>query len=504
MKKTLLLFILSVCASHLTAQKYWSKNYGFFTGNSYATQIIQTPDGLVVSPLAFCDNNSRECVGLMKFDFDGNLIWETVLYDSLEINHAEQILFWKDTLWLHTNYVTNPLGQYVISAFDLDGNFIHSASYAHPGKQGYHFSGEINALEDRVFVSFFYRNENTNRARVAVRAMSKDFSPLWEIEVPNFYQYPLADNFEPTSDGGIVIIYSALKGWKARAVIEKYDANGKLSWQTPFPTDFDNNAIYVDIDTHPDGGYVGMWNIDTFLVGIYPYPPLIFKMDASGKFEWQKVEYERRMEILDVFSAHNGDIIVSGYENGIEAGPDNFSGYIARYDSKGERKWERKIFDGRRGGWLNFLYNGTELPNGDLVFCGQWYDTINPPEDPFPSKVWLVKVDSNGCFAPGCDFEQHLVPAHEATGGKEAGGFALFPNPFSRQITIGTLLGYKAPSGEYRAVVYDAAGRRVAEQDFDPDLLLFFDTSDFPAGLYTVAVFRDGQALQSLLAVKRE
>lgn len=71
---------------------------------------------------------------------------------------------------------------------------------------------------------------------------------------------------------------------------------------------------------------------------------------------------------------------------------------------------------------------------------------------------------------------------------------------------MGTLLGYSAPSGEYRDVVlvYDAAGRRVAHQDFDPDLLSSFDLSDFPAGSYTVAVFRDGQVVQSLSAVKQE
>jgi hypothetical protein len=53
-------------------------------------------------------------------------------------------------------------------------------------------------------------------------------------------------------------------------------------------------------------------------------------------------------------------------------------------------------------------------------------------------------------------------------------------------------------------MVYDAAGRRMAEQDFDPDLLSSFDLSNFPVGPYTVAVFRDGQVVQTLLATKLE
>ena len=499
------LFLLLCLTQNILAQQYWSKNYDFFTGNDYAKQLVRTPKGVVVCPHSFCDNNSRECVGLIQLDLNGNILWKTVLYDSLEINHEESIVYWRDTIWLHADYVNDPLDRRTILAFDTNGNYAGRHDYTYLSKKGYNEAREIDALGNKMFITFDSRAPNANNSLTILRALDEHFNLLWEHTIPNVHQYAFWDNIQATPDGGVIAIEVSTQNWKNRSSIIKYDDVGNITWKTVFPYIFGYYSENVNINTHPDGGYIGLLQADSF-VSVYAddYPTIVFKLDASGQFEWQKVDFYQFSDLFDIFSAKNGDLIISGLIQPPPPQDPYYAGYLRRMDVKGSTKWERRIFDKRDYGDIQYLFDGLELDNGDLMFTGPWFpDYPAHIPDSFPDNVWLLKVDSNGCFTPNCDTNQYIVPTQEAPARRQDGAFAAFPNPFGHTLTLASVIGQPLPPGDYQAAVYDALGQQVARRDINPELLSVFELEGLPPGAYTVVVFRDGAAVQTMTAMKQ-
>ncbi len=85
------------------SQNYRSKRFDFDKGNDYGTQVIKVGDGLIVQVNAFCQFNTRDCSGLMKFDTEGNHLWTSVVYDTLEINYLKAMTVKDDTIYLNNN-----------------------------------------------------------------------------------------------------------------------------------------------------------------------------------------------------------------------------------------------------------------------------------------------------------------------------------------------------------------------------------------------------------------
>jgi hypothetical protein len=80
--------------------------------------------------------------------------------------------------------------------------------------------------------------------------------------------------------------------------------------------------------------------------------------------------------------------------------------------------------------------------------------------------------------------------------------FRAFPNPFVAQFSLAAVLGKHIPSGDYRMVLYDAAGKAVIQQDFNPHLLTRVETLQLPSGVYSLVIYRDGMESQVLKMVK--
>lgn len=479
-------------------------------GNDGGEQIKVLGDGLLVMTRSLCNYNQDFCYGLMKFDFDGHLQWKTIVYDTLATNYWEPMVVRNDAILVNMNYVSDvPNLNYSVLAFDMQGNYLERFDYWHPGQQGYHWARGMEGLGNRLFVNFGFKDLGTGISREGIRAYDANWNLLWERYVPNTYPNPLWCDTDATPDGGVVAIYSSWKnpGHKGICTIEKYDAEGDIEWTTVLPHEYNSFSSWVKIDRHPDGGYVGTWKIDTFGLFIWTRPNIVFKLDAAGQVEWEKVEYHEQYNFWGLFAAQNGDIIGCGvaedFANDTIEDDEYFVGYVSRFKPNGELRWKRKVFDHTGGGYRYEFYNGAEMPNGDLVFTGQMWDTIyGTADDPYPDDVWLVKLDSNGCFSPGCGEEQHLVAAKEPQQSLREQPFVLFPNPFSEQITLASILGRHIPQGEYRAVLYDMNGQIIRQQSFNPNLLTYFDTGDAPPGAYILAVYKDGVLMQTLKAVK--
>jgi hypothetical protein len=506
--KCLKLLCLLVCFTPfgLAAQQYWSKRYDLQDGNDEAFKLAYRDSSFIVEGFGLCYDNNENCFGYMGLNYEGNLMWKSVVADSLRLGHPQSFDLVNDTIFANASYPAGADSAYTILAMSTEGQYLYRRDYHQAGVAGYHRTGEIVRYADRIFVSYDYRDTTTLKNNAKIRAYDLSWNILWEAVLPATNHHISWQNMEPTPDSGVVVIYSYISNGK-RAAVERYNKYGERLWVTYFEMGYGILGNFVTLAAHPNGSYFGTWNIDYFTgnPNKNSYPDILFKLDASGHFVWQKLQQDKWENFSRIFVAQNGDVIGCGAaRNKPSSNPDTYlwqAGYVRRMNTDGEEIWDRRIIDSTGGGY-GFSFNyGLELDNGDLAFCGKIYSDTSATTQ---MDAWIVKTDPNGCLTPGCqDTFQILVPSKEAPGYREPDIFSLLPNPFTERLVLGTLLGFRVPAGDYEAAVYDLQGRVVqAPRRIDPDLLTVFDMAAAPAGMYVVQVFRDGRAVQALKAVK--
>ncbi|MBL7794859.1 MAG: T9SS type A sorting domain-containing protein [Saprospiraceae bacterium] len=503
MLRTIILSIsaLILCQNLLSAQ-YWSKRYDFQQGNENATQIIPMADGLLVHVSGLCDQNKRICGGLIKLDFDGNLMWKSIYLDTLDTNTLGPAAIIGDTIFLNVSYFYVDSLYFSILAYDLQGNYLSRRDYGFPSTKNW--ARNISANEKRIYVVYQYRDLTTLKYRGRLRAYDRKWAFLWEREFPGAHNNCSISHVTAMPDGGAALAYTGVESFDRRAVVVRYDEDGNVLWTSAFPKAYE--ADFVRIEPYPDGSLAGIWNIDTFVLGYSFSPQMAFKMDATGQIEWAKFEITKYLQhYYHVFVAKNGDIIISGKDdNSSVALPIGtvMAGYVRRLRPDGELLWERRVMDFSQGDHKNYLYSGAELDNGDLVFAGEIADSL--PDDPYPYNVWVVRLDSMGCFAPNCGTEQILTSTQNAPGVQEdEKPFIAFPSPFNAYIIVGSKLGKPLPAGRYQIAVFDLLGKIVMdERQIDPQQVTELDTSAWPSGTYFIQVRLDGAVFQYLKVVK--
>lgn len=500
----LIVLLWGIIPLNLFAQDYWSKRFDLDRGNDYGTQVIATDSGLIIMVTALCDINNRNCEGFIVLDNNGNLIWEAIVYDTIDANYFDAVALMGDSILVNMTYLGIQDKDYAVLSYDMHGNSGSIYNYYQASMGSFHVARAITALNDRVFVNFEYQDMLTGIRMENLRAYQTGWNMLWEVVLPNTDPWITWCDTEATEDGGVVVIYHSWgsPGGAGIATIEKYDVDGEMEWQTILPHAYDRNGRWVRIDTHIDGGYVGFWDIDTFGLNINEHPGIIFKLDSMGEIEWERVDYDEQIRIWNIFSTQNGDIVGCGVEEDWPWVHDSIeyrAGYIVRFNSLGERIWDRKIIEERGGADYYHFYAGSETANGDLVFTGIIGDSIyGTPDDPTPDNVWVVKVDSMGCFEPGCDEWQYLISATQDVTREEETEFILFPNPASELIMLGAQIGAHIPRGDYTALLYNNQAQLIAHSDFDPNRITEFDISDFQPGLYTMSILLDSRIVQVL------
>jgi hypothetical protein len=431
------------------------------------------------------------------------------MYDTIGPESYQPMAIRNDTIFVNVQYKT--IQACSVLSYDLQGNYLGRYDYWHPSMLGRFISRKLESSGDRLFVNFSYDDTLDTKNKDKIRAYDPSWNQLWEVKLPNNIEYPrlLYVDMDACADGGIITLCVSRKAYDERVCsIQKLDPDGNPEWTTMLDGMYEAWSYPATIHAHPDGGYMGHWQIGTGDFWSYEYPDMWFKLDANGQIEWQRIDdaVHNMRNFTGTFVAKNGDLIGCGsaqdspYDTIDES--DRYFAHISRIKPDGESRWERKIYHLKEGGYYPWLYHGAEMENGDLIFTGYVWDTIQTPENPSWDDLWLLKLDSNGCLEPGCDFNQYILPVSEPALSVPLDVFRAFPNPFVTQFSLAAVLGKHIPSGDYRMVLYDAAGRAVIQQTFSPNLLTRVETPQLPSGLYSLVIFRNGMEFQALKMVK--
>ena len=189
-----------------------------------------------------------------------------------------------------------------------------------------------------------------------------------------------------------------------------------------------------------------------------------------------------------MYEAHNGDIIGVGYATFLNHQDIlEYGGWVFRLDKDGNKLWERFILDTlisptERMGDFSHL---TELDNGDLLIYGQIEDTF-PNHDPAINNpnLWLLKLDADGCFNPGCDSVQMHLEVIVNTIEPSISTLRIHPNPVGSSLRI-QLPDQLAQRRQLSWRIVGSTGKSLRQGRSDPSAGVFeLDVSSLPRGIY--------------------
>jgi len=147
--------------------------------------------------------------------------------------------------------------------------------------------------------------------------------------------------------------------------------------------------------------------------------------------------------------------------------------------------WENRILAVSRFGTQSFLYDINELPNGDLLACGELDYTYDVGITPI-QQGWILRTDSNGCLLDQCWLGVNDISPLDVISVKE------YPNPATNEIIFET-----GDEGKPTTItIYNLLGQKVmvslSNHESKLDNPLKVETGLWQQGVYIWQARQDG------------
>ena len=227
-------------------------------------------------------------------------------------------------------------------------------------------------------------------------------------------------------------------------------------------------------------------------------PPTFFALNKDGSIKWKKYFYATYSDGYSVMRgftlAKNGDIIGFGYKDDKKKKP-KLSGWMFRLTKDGKQKWSRIIRDEiglstAKAIIAGDLYDVKEGPYGMLYGTGLYIDTF-PNYEPSinNNNVWLIGVDSMGCFTPNCSGNQVWTAVDDnATLVTSEQPYKIYPNPAQDVLKVLSLQGFEN-SERITYEIYNLQGQLVAKGKPDSQAdVLDINIAPFISGSYLLKI----------------
>ncbi|MEY4904164.1 MAG: hypothetical protein RLZZ292_1979 [Bacteroidota bacterium] len=276
----------------------------------------------------------------------------------------------------------------------------------------------------------------------------------------------------------LVVFYGVKKGEPdERPFLVKMDKNGNRLFQVEYP-EYEGFPGLGEINVLDSTSYLIQYRgdfIKTYGGDTLDMPLIFSALDKKdGTIQWKRYFFDMysgiRRELNDMFIAQNRDIIVMGNSDYPSKKPKQ-GGWIMRLDPKGNLKWERNVRDeyalsSAKALWAGQIIAGYEDPSNSMIYAtGSYMDTF-PNYIPFinNNNVWLIALDSMGCFEPNCTGNATWLSATKEEEHSflltRTNPFRLFPNPVSDKINVLSLEGFNTTS-TFLYQIYNAQGQCV-------------------------------------------
>lgn len=232
----------------------------------------------------------------------------------------------------------------------------------------------------------------------------------------------------------------------------KFDKDLKLQWRKTYP-DINDIGTYPRIKERKDGSIIfkTIPNLTIKNVGLdtdFVESFVMYNVDTAGKVLWRLPVYvtlsDGSLRINGMDLLHNDDIVLSGQKTRSEKVPEkrpSGEGWLMRISKDGKFQWERRIRDERGlskhsisvGSFASVLEDASHR----LYACGTYSDTF-PNYKPYINNdnIWIVRLDSMGCFSANCSEYQTVGLNDFIVIGDKPTLVKVFPNPVNEFLNI--------------------------------------------------------------------
>jgi Secretion system C-terminal sorting domain len=303
---------------------------------------------------------------------------------------------------------------------------------------------------------------------------------------------------------------------KSLAMLWKVDSMGNTMDSTYFwaTEDYHHPNGYENCVNMPlaDGGVMLVYQRDTIALPPNARAKHVVRLDSNLNVKWDYFFWKSYFDrVWGLRICKNGDIIGWGDRNVCSPPGPNIqcSGiwpWIFRFSPDGVLKWERFIRDTCFEGFIlqnnkggNYVPEVFEMSDGSLI-AGTTLNFYNEPANPF--RMWLFKLDSMGCYVPGCKDSTVIVPCTMIAADEPAQSilqskkFKITPNPahdflemqfFEPVLSQNTTVQVLSEKGE---VVFESAlSVGISSKKIKCD--------DWPPGVYFLAFSENGRVFQT-------
>lgn len=486
-----LFFLHSQSAAQPTTFSKVFSNYPLNAENGFSG--IAVPQGYMVVSTLDCETfNGNTCCGITFLNEFGDIQWFKEY--SFYPNGGNTITVHNNKIYIvgHTN---NELSQFTLFCLDFDGNVLWNKEYgSFLRRESYPDLILINE-EYLLLAGARMRSDGVvpDEFIVKVDLDGNLFSQsIYGIENDGSYH----GSIRHTLDGQILFTYtycpeSCFHLWKGG--VTSVDDEGNEIWYLDLPTSwFPDRPFTAQID---DSEIVTYWHSEDQQIGNDPTPSAFYFLNMQGEVQDSLVLHSSSVNhMLDLEGLIGRGLVGCGQTFG-----NNNAGsfaWIVRIGPDRTVLWNRRYSDTTYAGDPFTFVDIQPTSDNGFIAVGTLTNEMTGVKE---SHTWFVKLDSSGCYQPGCG-ETVYVSTHEEPKFLKGIGMEIFPNPASDLINLRLPEGYKL-SSNLRAVLLDAQGRRIIDVPFSEHEFSVNITA-LPEGMYYVTVRDGNEILTSKKVVK--
>ena len=530
MKNYLLTFVLLIHLFGNISSQALSRVYNLINGNEYGTETLVDDKGYFVLTNGICDpgtGESKACTSILSLKKSGEVINQFIFKNRLRFCANTPIQVINDTIYIFGYNEFIVPWEWIIYKTNMNGDSLGKISYNNFPEAKVAGRGIVNKEEFLYLGGQTWDTGWSTKLQIMVVKMDKKGNVVKEERFLNVtkskYDYQMHD-IVALDDGNFVLLYTYVFESGRIPGIIKFDENLNYIWHR----EFNHNDSYQHFPgiTALDSGTV-LFNWEVYTPDLIDelgeeykkygrYPKTLYKIDKDGNTVWadtmwtlipEGVFHAPRGDIYMMQQTKDGDIIGAGKYKKYELLPINNWAWIFKYSKDGELLWEKIYEDQNINENYSKFYDIMEAQNGDIVCTGQMTD-----DDVWGGNAdytWVLRVDSDGCFEPGCGVADsvQLVYTYSdlVTGTNEVesdysyqNDIKIYPNPSSTEINVELSSDIKILKWN----IFDIPGSKILSGTIEN--INKIDISTLKSGLYYLEVIDDkGRSVVGKFVVER-
>lgn len=497
MKFIILILATFVFTMKLTAQEPLSLIVDVLKHNEWVKSIVINDNKYLINVRGICSLTPtiEHCYSIITFDEGGNQInYKNFDKFKIDFGSGDPLAYFKDTIFILNNdfYFNDPTYDWNIYLTDFKCDSLGLWQYSNQSDHTSIYS--IIVDESFVFVNGLEVNQGQYGRQFVIKVdksgnlILKDY--LEGFTVQNSHNIP--GDFIQTSDGNFVITnryyYYNTQTFKSDYMVGlcKFDRDFNIIWNRYLPPRGDHfYNIDAQVTETDDGGLVlstGLYVVDSisdkpdyYLKRGY-WPVMMYKFDRNGNVQWVDTLYTYTIEgtygaprkrVNNLITARNGDVIGIGTYNHPLTKPYGW-GWLFRYSPDGELLWEH-YYEEKDNQGSNHFSDVIEDQYNSIICLGAVINENQPAN--YHGHGWLLRVDSMGCFEPGChtdSLSKVITPVEEVSFASASRKILFFPNPANRDINV--LIPDIWLDEKWRWEIYEINGRKIKDGDLGKNI----------------------------------